>query len=140
MRRQMVTTMYNNRLNWTPLSPITITYKCSRAFVRAQGYSAPRLPAEQSYLTGSISLVLLLMRVLLRTFKNRIAVSGLAQPWPELLGHKGNKPVKMTYFLPPPPPNAMLMSGIEVIFGQTDRQTCFIWGLIQRKYIDYNSK
>ena len=40
----------------------------------------------------------------------------LLQPWPELLGHKGNKPVKMTYFLPPPPPDAMLMSGIQVIF------------------------
>ena len=26
------------------------------------------------------------------------------QPWPELLGHKSNKPVKMTYFLPPPSP------------------------------------
>ena len=26
MRRQMVTTMYNNRPNWTPLSPVTITY------------------------------------------------------------------------------------------------------------------
>ena len=40
------------------------------------------------------------------------------QSWPELLGHKGNKPVKMTYFLPPPPPDAMLMSGIQVIFGR----------------------
>ena len=39
------------------------------------------------------------------------------QPWPELLGHKGTKPVKMTYFLPPPPHDAMLMSGIQVIFG-----------------------
>ena len=26
------------------------------------------------------------------------------QPWPELLGHLGNKPVKMTYFSPPPTP------------------------------------
>ena len=26
------------------------------------------------------------------------------------------------------------------IFQKTDRQTFFIWGLIQRKYIDYNSK
>ena len=40
------------------------------------------------------------------------------QSWPELLGHNGNKPVKMTYFLPPPPPDAMLMSGIQVIFGR----------------------
>ena len=35
------------------------------------------------------------------------------QSWPELLGHKGNKPVKMTYFLPLPPPDAMLMSGMK---------------------------
>ena len=46
------------------------------------------------------------------------------QPWPELLGHKGNKPVKMTYFLPPPPPDAMLMSGIQVIFGRLN----IAWG------------
>ncbi len=32
--------------------------------------------------------------------------------------YKGNKPVKMTYFLPSPPPDAMLMSGIQVIFGR----------------------
>ena len=38
------------------------------------------------------------------------------QPWPELLGHRGNKPVKMTYFLFPPSPDAMLMSVIQVIF------------------------
>ena len=47
-------------------------------------------------------------------FSNR---EGL-QPWPKLLGHRGNKPVKMTYFPSPPPPNAMLMSGIQVIFGR----------------------
>ena len=46
------------------------------------------------------------------------------QSWPELLGHKGNKPVKMTYFLPPPPPDAMLVSGIQVIFGKLD----IAWG------------
>ena len=46
------------------------------------------------------------------------------QPWPELLGHKSNKPVKMTYFLPPPPPDAMLMSGIQVIFGRLN----IAWG------------
>ena len=46
------------------------------------------------------------------------------QSWPELLGHKGNKPVKMTYFLPPPPPDAMLMSGIQVIFGRLN----IAWG------------
>ena len=46
------------------------------------------------------------------------------QPWLELLGHKGNKPVKMTYFLPPPPPDAMLMSGIQVIFGRLN----IAWG------------
>ena len=46
------------------------------------------------------------------------------QPWPELLGHKGNKPVKMTYFLSPPPPDAMLMSGIQVIFGRLN----IAWG------------
>ena len=43
--------------------------------------------------------------------------SGDLQPWPKLLGHKGNKPIKMTYFLPPPPPDATLMSGIQVILG-----------------------
>ena len=32
----------------------------------------------------------------------------MLQPCPELLGHKGNKPVKMKYFLPPPHPDAML--------------------------------
>ena len=42
----------------------------------------------------------------------------MLQPWPELLGHKGNKPVKMTNFLLPPPPDAMLMSGIQDIFGR----------------------
>ena len=46
------------------------------------------------------------------------------QSWPEHLGHKGNKPVKMTYFLPPPPPDAMLMSGIQVIFGRLN----IAWG------------
>ena len=49
---------------------------------------------------------------------------GDLQSWPELLGHKGNKPVKMTYFLPPPPPDAMLMSGIQVIFGRLN----IAWG------------
>lgn len=29
------------------------------------------------------------------------------QPWPELLGRKGNNPYKMTYFPPPPPPPPM---------------------------------
>ena len=48
----------------------------------------------------------------------------LLQSWPELLGHKGNKPVKMTYFLPPPPPYAMLMLGIQVIFGRLN----IAWG------------
>ena len=51
-------------------------------------------------------------------------ISRELQPWPELLGHKGNKPVKMTYFLPPPPPDAMLMSGIQVIFGRLN----IAWG------------
>ena len=46
------------------------------------------------------------------------------QPWPELLGNKGNKPVKMTYFLLPSPPDAMLMSGIQVIFGRLN----IAWG------------
>ena len=46
------------------------------------------------------------------------------QSWPELLGHKGNKPVKMTYFLPPPLPEAMLMSGIQVIFSRLN----IAWG------------
>ena len=46
------------------------------------------------------------------------------QSWPELLGHKSNKPVKMTFFLPPPPPDAMLMSGIQVIFGRLN----IAWG------------
>ena len=46
------------------------------------------------------------------------------QPWPELLGHKSNKPVKVTYFLPPPPLDAMLMSGIQVIFGRLN----IAWG------------
>ena len=46
------------------------------------------------------------------------------QPWPKLLGHKGNKPIKMTYFLPPPPPDAKLMSGIQVIFGRLN----IAWG------------
>ena len=48
----------------------------------------------------------------------------IVQSWPELLGHKGNKPVKMTCFLPPPPPDAMLMSGIQVIFGRLN----IAWG------------
>ena len=39
------------------------------------------------------------------------------QPWPELLGHKGNKPVEMT-------PDAMLMSSIQVIFGRLN----IAWG------------
>ena len=30
----------------------------------------------------------------------------------------------MTYFLPPPPPDAMLMSGIQVIFGRLN----IAWG------------
>ena len=38
------------------------------------------------------------------------------QTSPEFLKHGGNKPIKMMYFLFPPPPNAMLMSGIQVIF------------------------
>ena len=46
------------------------------------------------------------------------------QPWPELLGHSGNKPVKMTYFPSPPPPEEMLMSGIQVIFGRLN----IAWG------------
>ena len=36
-----------------------------------------------------------------------------------------------------------LLSGKGYVFKWTDRQTdrhVFIWGLIQRKYIDYNSK
>ena len=56
-----------------------------------------------------------------------ICIPGIAlelQSWSELLGHKGNKPVKMTYFLPPPPPDAMLMSGIQVIFGRLN----IAWG------------
>ena len=58
-------------------------------------------------------------------FKAYFSTKGVfRQSWPELLGHKGNKPVKMTYFLPPPPPDAMLMSGIQVIFGRLN----IAWG------------
>ena len=55
------------------------------------------------------------------------------QPWPELLGHRGNKPVKMTYFPPPPPPDAMLMSGIQVNFGRLN----IAWGNGETKEMVY---
>ena len=62
--------------------------------------------------------------VLANCWGNLTNYEGILQPWPELLGHKGNKPIKMTYFLPPPPPDAMLMSGIQVIFGRLN----IAWG------------
>ena len=51
------------------------------------------------------------------------------QPWPELLGHIGNKPVKMTYFPPPPTPDTMLMSGIQVIIDRLN----IAWGKGEQK-------
>ena len=50
--------------------------------------------------------------------------NGELQPWSELLGQRGNKSLKMTYFPLPSPPDAMLMSGIQVIFGRLN----IAWG------------
>ena len=53
--------------------------------------------------------------------------SGMLQPWPELLGHKGNNPEKWRNLplpLPLPLPEAMLMSGIQVIFDRLN----IAWG------------
>ena len=47
---------------------------------------------------------------------SRLDSNQVLQPWPELL--------KMTYFVPPPPPDTMLMSGIQVIFGRLN----IAWG------------
>ena len=55
--------------------------------------------------------------------------NGELQPWPELLGQRGNKSVKMTYFPLPPPPDAMLMPGIVVIFGRLN----IAWGKGRQK-------
>ena len=53
-------------------------------------------PGSQIYVSIDRYVLAIIMFKLKR--KNKL------QPWPDLLGHKGNKPIKMTYFLLPPPP------------------------------------